>query len=111
MKLCLADAQNMNWEVVQPLEGRSMYREFLERHGEGIQHIGVDCDGVPYATKLTLFRERGWEAIQSGVYGGGARFHYFTKDDDLRAVVEVYDVPSGFAFPPVEEWFPGPLPA
>lgn len=29
-------------ELIQPLEGRSIHREFLNIHGEGLQHIGFN---------------------------------------------------------------------
>ena len=29
-------------ELIQPLEGRSLHREFLETHGEGLQHLGYN---------------------------------------------------------------------
>jgi hypothetical protein len=28
-------------ELIQPLEGRSIFSEFLERNGDGVHHIGV----------------------------------------------------------------------
>lgn len=36
------------FEVIEPLEGPSLHREFLEQHGEGIQHLAFvvpDLDG------------------------------------------------------------------
>jgi hypothetical protein len=35
----------MMWEIVQPLTGPNIYEEFLDRHGEGIHHVAVDCKG------------------------------------------------------------------
>src|SRR5688572_15422751 len=43
MKLALAWTNDMNWELIQPLDGPSIYWEFLRDHGEGIHHINVDC--------------------------------------------------------------------
>lgn len=47
-KLCLASSQNMNWEVIQPIRGQSIYSDFLERHGDGIQHLAFNCKGLGY---------------------------------------------------------------
>lgn len=36
------------FEVIQPVEGRSLHQEFLDRHGEGLQHLAYvipDVDG------------------------------------------------------------------
>jgi methylmalonyl-CoA/ethylmalonyl-CoA epimerase len=40
MRLALANSGTMMWEVIQPLEGPSIYKDFLARHGEGVQHVG-----------------------------------------------------------------------
>ncbi|TPL96350.1 hypothetical protein FJ960_26610 [Mesorhizobium sp. B2-3-11] len=44
VKLCLANSQNMNWEIIEPLRGRSIYADFLERHGDGLQHLAFSCN-------------------------------------------------------------------
>lgn len=31
-------------ELIEPLEGKSMHREFLHSHGEGVQHLGFAVD-------------------------------------------------------------------
>jgi methylmalonyl-CoA/ethylmalonyl-CoA epimerase len=33
---------NIELELVQPMEGRSVHTDFLERHGEGLQHLGFN---------------------------------------------------------------------
>lgn len=36
-------------ELLEPLEGKSLHREFLDAHGEGVQHLGFrvsDYDGT-----------------------------------------------------------------
>jgi methylmalonyl-CoA/ethylmalonyl-CoA epimerase len=33
-------------EVIQPLEGKSPHQEFLDNHGEGIQHIAFAVDDL-----------------------------------------------------------------
>ena len=32
----------IEWEMIEPLEGRSLHQEFLENHGEGLQHLGFN---------------------------------------------------------------------
>jgi hypothetical protein len=111
MKICLADSRNMNWEVIEPIEGPSIYTEFLERHGEGVQHLAFNCSGIAYAERLRYFADRGYETIQSGLYMGRVRFHYFATEADARTIFEVFDVPTDFVFPAPEAWVPGPPPA
>lgn len=40
LKIAFGNLGNVLFEVIQPLDGRSLHREFLERNGEGIQHLG-----------------------------------------------------------------------
>ena len=41
MRLALAWTGVLNWEIIQPLEGPSIYHDFLERNEEGMQHVGI----------------------------------------------------------------------
>ena len=110
LKLCLANSPNMNWEVIEPLGGPSIYADFLERHGEGVQHLAFNCNGLEYEERLRRFAERGYEVIQSGVIFGGIEFHYFATEADVHTIVEVYRVPPGFQFPPPDAWYPAAPP-
>lgn len=33
---------SIEWELLQPLSGESIHQEFLEEHGEGLQHLGFN---------------------------------------------------------------------
>jgi methylmalonyl-CoA/ethylmalonyl-CoA epimerase len=110
MKICLANSQNMNWEIIEPISGPSIYADFLERHGDGVQHLAFNCNGIKYEERVRQFEDRGYQAIQTGIILGGIDFHYYSAEDDLRTVVEIYRVPPGFLFPEPEEWYPAPPP-
>ncbi len=109
-KLCLANSQNMNWEVIEPISGRSIYAEFLKRHGEGVQHLAFSCNGIDYEERVRQFEERGYVVVQHGVIFGGIDFHYFSAEDDLRTTIEIYRVPPGYIFPKPDEWYPASPP-
>ncbi len=111
MKICLANSRNMMWEVIEPIAGPSIYTEFLDRHGEGVQHLTFNCAGTPYEERVQSFVQRGYQVIQSDIYLGKLRFHYFATEDDARTVFEIFSLPRGSALPPPEEWIPGPSPA
>ena len=110
MKICLANSRNMNWEVIEPMAGPSIYTDFLYRHGEGVQHLAFNCGDLEYEERLRRFAERGYEAIQTGLYMGRVRFHYFATEEDARTIFEIYHVPSGFTFPTPEAWYPASPP-
>lgn len=109
-KLCLANSQNMNWEIIEPIRGQSIYADFLERHGEGVQHLAFNCNGLDYEERMRQFEERGYQAVQQGVIFGGIDFCYYSAEDDLHTTIEIYRVPSGYVFPKPDEWYPGPPP-
>ena len=69
----------VTWEWIEPLQGPTVYRDFLKTHGEGLHHIAFDVPDIDAAA-------REWEAIgipivQSGAWGekgkpGSGRFAY-----------------------------------
>jgi len=50
-------------ELVETVEGKTIYQEFLEEHGEGIHHIGVPTP-VPFDAELEKWRGQGIEPLQ-----------------------------------------------
>lgn len=51
-------------ELVQTLEGKTIYQEFLEKHGEGLHHIGVPTP-IPFDSELEKWRKLGIEPLQT----------------------------------------------
>lgn len=54
MRLALAWVGNTMWELVQPLEGASIYKEFLDTHGEGIHHVALATGNLSFAEAVQL---------------------------------------------------------
>jgi len=84
--LALTWCDEMQFELVQPLTGRSLYDEHLERHGEGLHHIKFyypDC-----AKALADFAQRGFSVIQSGKFDSD-EFYYFDTEEKLGYIIEV----------------------
>jgi methylmalonyl-CoA/ethylmalonyl-CoA epimerase len=50
-------------ELVETVEGKTIYQEFLEEHGEGLHHIGVPTP-LPFETELEKWRKLGIETLQ-----------------------------------------------
>jgi len=50
------------YELVEIIEGPAIYREYLERHGEGIHHVGFRSF-APLDEELARWREIGVEAL------------------------------------------------
>ncbi len=55
---------NLTFELIQPLEGDTPVKDFLEKKGEGIQHIGFFVDDMEQET--AKMAEKGFKITQSG---------------------------------------------
>jgi hypothetical protein len=83
---------SVQWELVQPLDGRSIYAEFLASKGEGLHHVAVG--GTAYRDALDGMRANGRRVVLGGVYEG-ATFAYLSTDEDLKVLTEIFDWPEG----------------
>lgn len=79
MALGLADVGDTMIELIEPLNGESLYTEHLDRHGEGLHHLACfafdDPEGV-----VDTFEDADMPVIQSGVYGETPYWYFDTKD-------------------------------
>jgi 4-hydroxyphenylpyruvate dioxygenase-like putative hemolysin len=94
LKLLMAKAPwgSMELELVQPLEGKTIHKEFLDTHGEGLQHLGFD---VPdYESLFEKFVKSGFKPLQRietyyGAYNGYAKACYFDTREVGGVVFEI----------------------
>ncbi|KAA9160536.1 VOC family protein [Amycolatopsis acidicola] len=111
IKVCFADVGDMAVEIMQPLYGPSIFQEYLDRHGEGIQHIAFDAGERPWKQRIDTFTGRGFPMVQSGRFADRNAFAFFDTADATGTTFETYDIPPDFVWPEPEAWFPGPPPA
>lgn len=111
LRVCFATNKDLTWEIMQPLRGRTIMREFLDRHGEGIHHLAFDCNGAPWDQRLAAFAERGFGPVQSGRWMDQNAFCFFDTEAATTTCFETYHFPEGFEYPDPEEWYPAPPPA
>ena len=87
----------VQWELVQPLDEKSLYAEFLATKGEGLHHVAV---GTPdYREALDTIETKGRRVLQGGIYNG-VTFSYLSTDDDLKVITEIFDWPPGLVQEP-----------
>jgi methylmalonyl-CoA epimerase len=102
MKLAHTKVGSTMLEIIQPLEGKSIYREFLEKKGEGIHHIACyEVDDLDMTISELI--NRGVDIIQTGKWKG-AYFAYLDTEDMLGTIVEI--VTRSSDFPPPDTTYP-----
>lgn len=86
MRLAFLETGPVQLEFIQPLEGESLYSEFLAQHGEGIHHILFEVDD-PKAVAAGL----DVKIMQSGgsILRPGALWAYLDTQDVLGCIVEL----------------------
>ncbi len=80
-------------ELLEPVEGDSIYRDFLNEKGEGIHHLGhVRVDDLDQA--LQELEEAGFPCIETG--GDRAGFHSWAYVDTTPALGYILELSAGF---------------
>ena len=88
MSLAFVELGPIELELVQPLRGDSIYRDFLETKGQGLHHLLFDVSDVHEAA--ARLQARGIEMLQSGSgLVEGTQWAYFDTEETLGFVVEV----------------------
>lgn len=87
MQLALAQAGSVQLELIQPLEGPSIYVEHLAARGEGLHHIQSKVENIEEV--LAAFEKRGIGVLMSGKLGDG-EFYYLDTEPTLGVIYEIF---------------------
>ena len=91
MLAAIAQSGSIQLEVIQPLEGPSIWKEFLEERGEGLHHI------QPFAQDpkvvLAALKAMGVDVLMSGRIGDNI-FYYMDTEPLLGIILEFIDAGS-----------------
>jgi methylmalonyl-CoA/ethylmalonyl-CoA epimerase len=106
-RAALADLDNLTLELIEPLDGASVYSEHLRLHGEGLHHLAFAVDD--YDTACNSLVKGGFAELQAGRPYGVNDYSYFDTAGALGFITEIYskDAP-GKSFPPPELAVPSP---
>jgi hypothetical protein len=110
IKVCFAKSGNMMWEIMEPLWGPTIFQDYLDKHGDGLQHIAYDCNNCAWDERITELKNRGFKCIQSGKWMGKNAFAFFDTADATGTIFETYHFPEDWVYPQPEEWYPAPPP-
>lgn len=76
----------MGFELIQPTGGESIYQEFLDRHGEGVQHIAVMKQSKEGSEQL--LSDVGVGKLMGGRIGDDIEFYYLDSEGPLGVSIE-----------------------
>jgi catechol 2,3-dioxygenase-like lactoylglutathione lyase family enzyme len=76
-------------ELLQPVDGPSVYKEWLDEHGEGLHHIAV-MRATPEESEATLdhFAGLGAGVLMEGRIGETIHFYYLDTEPLLKVIFE-----------------------
>ena len=107
MRVALAHTGATQWELIQPLEGPSIYAEFLESRGEGLHHIQMALPEDGFDACLADMAARGCPPMMEGRFHT-ARYCYIDTESPLTTIIEVRTAPKDFKRPEPDLWYPAP---
>ena len=106
--ICHAMVGSVQLELMQPVDGPSLYRDFLEEHGEGIHHLQFLVSDFDEANRI-LTEEYGFTDLQGGSCGcteKGCRYNYIYLES-LGCIWEVVECDEGIAGEPISQYREG----
>lgn len=90
-------------ELIEPVDGPSIYLDWIEEHGYGIHHLGYVVEDV--AATIEVMEAAGFPVIQFGFGFGSDRsggFAYFDTRPHLDVIVEAIERPRARRSPEAE---------
>jgi methylmalonyl-CoA/ethylmalonyl-CoA epimerase len=104
MRIGISMIGETEWELIEPLDDKSIYAEHLRSHGEGLHHILFDVSD--FEESAAQFLRTGCPQIASGTWHG-FRYAYFDARGSLGCLTEIYAPPPGdWQLPPPEHTYP-----
>ncbi len=91
-------------ELIQPIEGESIYWDYLKKKGEGLHHLCCAVDDIEET--INTFVKFGFRVIQSGTFWKSGEFAYLDTEGILGIVLEICKRPREEDRPAPEEMFP-----
>jgi methylmalonyl-CoA/ethylmalonyl-CoA epimerase len=100
MRIALANVGPMRIELIEPIDGDTVYAEFVREHGYGVHHLGVLVDDMTAA--LARAGEAGLAMTQDGAgFGPDGDGHYAYLDTEplMGTTIELIQRPKRRAAP------------
>ena len=85
----IAKMGEIEFELLEPVSGKTIQSEFLERHGEGVVHLCAFSDDIDRDIKELT--ELGYDVISEGRIDDGGHFAYFDTRETGGLVLELFE--------------------
>ena len=95
MRFALTDVGGLTLEMVQHLEGQTIYKDHLEKNGESVHHMGILVDDI--ARAQAEMEAMGYKAIMTARGWGKSHdgdFAYMGTEEGLGVVYELVKLPT-----------------
>jgi hypothetical protein len=96
---------NVQLELIEPLDDLSIYSDFLKKNGPGLHHIAC-ATGDSFHNTIDGLAKRDIKVVQSGRDAGGMDFAYVDLMSELGIIVELYNPPPDFVMPAPDSTYP-----
>jgi methylmalonyl-CoA/ethylmalonyl-CoA epimerase len=91
MRIALAKAGPVEIELMQPLRGETIYKEFAKRKGYGLHHLAIGTDSMEESVKE--MEDKGFRVIQSG-NRPGVKWAYLSTEEQTGVIFEFLEKKS-----------------
>ena len=78
-------------QLIQPGEGESLYKDHLERRGQGVYHLGFEVDDIEVSERRV--RGMGLDVISSGRRENGSGFAYLGTEAEAGVTLLIRQSP------------------
>lgn len=86
---------DLQLELIAPVRGHSIYRDFLRDSGPGLHHSCIEAaETGTFAGMVDMAVDRGATVVQEGVLPGGIRFAYLSAAEAGVPFVEIVYFPA-----------------
>jgi catechol 2,3-dioxygenase-like lactoylglutathione lyase family enzyme len=80
---------DIDFELLQPVSGPSIYRQWIDEHGEGLHHVAVMLHDLEESNELKRrFADEGMPVLMSGRVGDTIEFFYLDTEPSLKIIIE-----------------------
>jgi methylmalonyl-CoA/ethylmalonyl-CoA epimerase len=88
-RICLFKMEQLLLELIEPDEQPSSWKEFLEKNGEGVHHIGFrQRDKAHYEEAVAYFEENGMPVRHTGIRPRGS-YAYMESAEKLGVILNL----------------------